>query len=250
MANNENFNVFNVKTRSGHTPSTDELFFKITTEDVMDYLQRRMDGLVHKMRNSNNGSDEVYTGEDINLSIVTIRVTEKFLPFSVMLPTAVLKSYNRRGRIKGESSIFNPKEEDGTEVMYKLFTEMFKSYVFTDGEIKYLSSNEGAKVRSEMDLSMKNIDAMRRNKAPKIQRFNNGNMEKVTFLLDPIKIFHDMLTIENNTAPFKTNVIGNKKISDGSYIYYVQRTYANNKNGKKKKKDDYSVVSELTRRMS
>jgi hypothetical protein len=232
MASNEIY-----RTRAGLQPSEQELPFNITTTDVEQYMQKKLNVVVNGMRN--NG---LYNGDDIEVKIVTVEMGSKFIPFTVVLPMNVLKDKKKR-QTKDELSIFNPKDSDATVNIYDPIMKLFSSYVFdkADGEAFY-----SADWRRARGVSTTTSGVLKRNRLPRIQRFNNGGMERVTFLIDPIRVFHDMLTMDDNNSNFIVEVENWQKIRSGEFRYDVKRVI-NKKKGKKG--GGNNLADELNRKM-
>ena len=231
MASNEIY-----KTRAGIQPSEQELPFSITTTDVKQYMQRKLNVVVNGMRQ--NG---LYSGEDIEVEVITVEMGSNFIPFTVVLPMNVLKERKRRS--KDELSIFNPKDSDATVGIHEPIMKMFASYTFdkADGEAFF-----SADWRRARGVSTTTSAVLKNNRLPRIQKFNNGNLERVTFLIDPIRVFHDMLMMENNNTNFMVEIYGWQKIRSGEFRYDMKRTI-NNK--KKKGKGGNTLADELNRKM-
>jgi hypothetical protein len=71
-------------------------------------------------------------------------------------------------------------------------------------------------------------------------------MERVTFLIDPIRVFHDMLVMENNNANFKVEIENWQKIRSGEFRYDMKRIIRKNKG---KKGGGNSIADEVNRKM-
>lgn len=230
MASNELY-----KTRAGIQPSEQELPFSITTLDVEQYLQRKLNVVVNGMRQ--NGQ---YNGEDIEVKIVTVEMGSKFIPFTVVLPMNVLR--DKRRHPKDELSIFNPKDNDATVNIYEPIMKMFASYTFdkADGEAFF-----SADWRRARGVSTTTSAVLKRNRLPIVQKLNNGSMERITFLIDPIRVFHDMLTMDANNTNFRIEIENWQKIRSGEFRYDMRRVV----NKKKNKKGGQSFADELNRKM-
>ena len=230
MASNEIY-----KTRAGIQPSEQELPFSITTTDVEQYMQRKLNVVVNGMRQ--NG---LYHGDDIEVKVVTVEMGSNFIPFTVVLPMNVLKE--RKRRPKEELSIFNPKDNDATISIHEPIMKMFASYTFdkADGEAFF-----SADWRRARGVSTTTSAVLKNNRLPRIQKLNNGSMEKVTFLIDPIRVFHDMLMMENNNTNFMIEIKNWQKIRSGEYRYDMKRVI----NKKKGKKGGNLLADEINRKM-
>ena len=230
MASNELY-----KTRAGIQPSEQELPFSITTLDVEQYLQRKLNVVVNGMRQ--NGQ---YSGEDIEVKIVTVEMGSKFIPFTVVLPMNVLR--DKRRHPKDELSIFNPKDSDATVNIYEPIMKMFASYTFDKADGDAFFSADWRRARG---VSTTTSAVLKRNRLPRVQKLNNGSMERITFLIDPIRVFHDMLVMDANNTNFRIEVEGWQKIRSGEFRYDMRRVI----NKKKNKKGGQSFADELNRKM-
>ena len=232
MASNEIY-----KTRAGIQPSEKELPFSITTTDVEEYMQRKLNVVVNGMRQ--NG---LWRGDDIEVKVITVEMGSKFVPFTVVLPTNVLKDRKNR-QSNDELSIFNPKDNDMTANVYEPIMKMFASYVFdkADGEAFY-----SADWRRARGVSTTTSAVLKRNRLPRVQKLNNGSMERVTFLIDPIRVFHDMLMMDNNNTNFRIEIENWQRIRSGEFKYDMKRV-VNNKKGKGKGNNNW--IDDLNRKM-
>lgn len=232
MASNEIY-----KTRAGILPSEQELPFSITTTDVKQYMQRKLNAVVNGMRQ--NG---LYSGEDIEVDVITVEMGSNFIPFTVVLPMSVLRGERKR-RSRDELSIFNPKDNDATVGIHEPIMKMFASYTFdkADGEAFF-----SADWRRARGVSHTTSAVLKNNRLPRVQKFNNGSLERVTFLIDPIRVFHDMLMMENTNTNFMVNICGWQKIRSGEFRYDMKRTLNNKKKGKK---GGNTLADELNRKM-
>ena len=233
MASNEIYT-----TRAGILPSEQELPFDITTTQVMEYLQRKLNVVVNGMRTSDR-----YNGPDIDVSVITVEMGTKFVPFTVVLPTTVLKDNGKKRRDKNELSIFNPKDSDSTANIYEPIAKMFASYTYNDADGEAFYSADWRRARGVSNTSS---SILKRNRRPSVQRFNNGSVEKVVFLIDPIRVFHDMLTMDDNNANFRVEIESWQKIRSGEFKYDVRRVI-NKKKGKKGGGNNFA--DELNRKM-
>lgn len=237
---NRNNNVDNAeviyKTRAGITPSEQELPFSVTTSQVEEYLQRKLNVVVNGMRQ--NG---FYHGEDIDVRVITVELGSKFIPFTVVLPMNVLKDKRKQRRNNDEPSVFNPKDSDGTVAIHDSIAKMFSSYTYdkSDGEAFF-----SADWRRARGVSTTTSALLKRNRVPRVQKFG-GNMEMVTFLIDPIRVFHDMLMMDNNNANFMIEIDNWQKLRSGEFRYDMRRVVRK----KKGKKGGNDIADEINRRM-
>ena len=220
------------KTRAGISPSENKLPFEITTSEVEDYLQKKVNVVIDQMR-----KNQQYAGADVEVNVVTMEMGNNFFPFMVVLPMSVIKGNKKRN--KSELSIFNPKDEDGTVKIIDPIIRMFSSYTFDDADGRAFSSCDWRRARG---VSANGAASLKANRRPRITRFDNGKFEKVTFLIDPIRVFHEMLIMEGNNANFKVDITGWQKQRNGQYTYTMERVVY--KNSKKKRNH---IAAELAR---
>jgi hypothetical protein len=155
---------------------------------------------------------------------------------------SVLKDKQRR-RPNDEPSIFNPKDSDGTVAIYDSIAKMFSSYTYdkADGEAFF-----SADWRRARGVSTTTSAVLKRNRVPRVQKFG-GNLETVTFLIDPIRVFHDMLVMKNSTANFMIDINNWQKLRSGEFRYDMTRIIRKKK-GKKNNGDD-NIADEINRMM-
>ena len=235
MASTENLKIAN--TRAGLVPSMDELPYDITTTIVEEYVQRKLNVVVNGMRQ--NG---LYNGNDIDVRVITVEMGSKFVPFTVVLPMNVLKE--KRKRQKDELTIFNPKDSDETANLYDPIMKMFSSYLYNKADGEAFFSQDW---RRERGVSTTTSAVLKRNRLPRVQKLNNGSMEAITFLIDPIRVFYDMLIMEDNNANFRIEIKNWQKIRSGEFKYEVKRVLNKKKN--KKGNGGNNIADEINRKM-
>lgn len=236
-----------LKTRSGLMPNETALPYSITTSKVESYLQSKVDVLLNRMAEERRKRREKRDDDDEDLPVVNVKVytTEagkSFLPFVVILPTDVLEQKNKNTR-KKMASIFDTKNEDGTANMRKEFYELFKSYVYNKSDEEAFFSDVW---RRERHVSRETSPVLKSLRTPKITSMDNGKLQVVSFMIDPIRVFHDMLVSEDDRRNFKIEVVNWQKIQTGEYRYDIKRVINKGKN-KQKYKD--TLAAELNRKM-
>lgn len=216
------------KTKSGLKPDDNGLPFSISTSQVETYLQQRVD-VVTEHAKTNKVGIKVYTTEPGKL----------FAPFVVILPTSVLQDRNQSSE-DDEPSIFTPNKSSRKLRLRPELYHLFKLYIYDEYDEKAFFSNEWKNklgVRSDASAALKRLRVPALNK--------NGDTEVVMFLLDPLRIFHDMLKMDDNRQ-YRISIKSLKKIRTGEFIYSVERTLANSK-GNKKYKD--VLINEINKKL-
>ena len=235
MAKKEKFYQSNdeLNTRSGFTPDKSNLPFHITTSDAENYLQSKVNGIVQSMRAAGKNIGDVEVG------LYTTEPGTKFLPFVVSLPTSVLASEGKGRRNANELSIFNPKDDDNHGVDLKEeFHNLFRIYTYNKQDEAAFFSQEWRRLRGVSRTTSAKIKEMR---LPKILEFS-GNQKCVTFMLDPVRLFHDMLVIEGDNRPFFIEIEHWQRQGQGQYRYDIIRRI-----GKGKKKYEDNRAAEINR---
>ena len=72
-------------------------------------------------------------------------------------------------------------------------------------------------------------------------------MEAITFLVDPVRVFYDMLVFDNNNTNFRIEIRSWQKIRSGEFRYEVRRII-NKKKGKKGNGGN-NIADEINRKM-
>lgn len=225
-----------IRTRSGVTPNEQALPYSITTSKVESYLQDKIDVVVNRMAKENGGKVE-----DISIRVYTTEAGKAFLPFVVILPMDVLQQRNKQK--KKMASIFDTKSEDGTAAMKTEFYELFKSYVYNKDDEAAFFSDEWRRLRH---VSRETSPVLKSLRTPKVNKMDNGHLQVVSFMIDPIRVFHDMLASDDDRRNFKVDVVNWQKIQTGEYRYDLKRVINKGKN-KQKYKD--TLAAELNRKM-
>ena len=223
-------------TRSGIMPNEGELPYSITTTNVETYLQDKVNVILNRMAKE----DGNYPIKSIDVRVYTTEAGKCFLPFIVVLPTDVLNG--KRSKNPDVDAIFNQSCEDGSANMRPEFFNLFKSYVYTKDDEAAFFSDDWRRAR-RVDRSTSSV--LKQYRTPKVTNIENGKVQVVSFMLDPLRIFHDMLTMPNDNRSFKVDITKWQKIQSGEFRYEVVRLI-NGKNGKKHK---HSVADELNRKI-
>lgn len=227
MANyNNSFN-----TRAGLKPSERELPFVISTTDVANYLNQRLDVLVKTMANPVN----------IELSVASVEAGSKFVPFTVVLsPNAVVNKNKYNTSNTDEPSVFRPNDNDGSVRLLEPVAKLLSVYAYdkSDGEAFF-----SADWRRARGVSTNGSAILKKNRTPRIMKFktNKGSVDRVIFLIDPIRVFHDMLVMDDNPSNFHVEIVNWNKIRQGEYRYDVLRVL--NKKNKNRNNDFISVLT-------
>ena len=231
-SNNQNELV----TRAGLNPNETELPYSITTTMVEKYLQNKIDVVMN--RSANNGGQS----EKIELRLYTTEAGKAFLPFVVVLPMEALEDRKKKNK-KPMPSIFDTKDTDGSANLKPELYKLLSAYTYNkEDETAFFSDDwrRARRVNRETSPVLKNL------RTPKVTSMENGKLRVVSFMIDPIRVFHDMLIIPTDNRSFRVEVTGWQKIQTGEYRYDLKRVINKGKNGKKYRD---TLADELNRKM-
>jgi hypothetical protein len=217
------------RTKSGLKPDDNGVPFSISTNQVEKYLQQRVD-VVTKSANIDSVEIKIYTTEP----------GKDFCPLVVVLPTTVLQNQNQSSEDE-EPSIFTPNKSSKKIRLRPELYHLFKLYIYNENDEKAFFSNDWRNrtgVRSDASAALKQI------RVPTLTK--SDGTEIVMFLLDPLKVFHDMLKIKDDNRPYRISIKTLKKIKTGEFIYGIERSLANTK-GNKKYKD--VLINEINKKL-
>ena len=245
-----------INIRSGLLPTETELQYSITTTQAEEYLQAKMNFLIEGMRRAENKkakeenrksrADQI---KDVKIILSTMRFSKTFMPFVAMMSTNCLKNSSNAKSVE-ENEIFNPQiQSKGARIQDPIFTFIVKPYGYTKKDEDAFFSNTA---RSSLGITVKQAHNIKHYRLPKIQKFNKGRVEYVTFLVDPLRLFHDMLGNDNDKNE-KFEVFINKESTERirglDYKYSVARVVSKNGKKRNKQKED-RIELELERRVT
>ena len=196
----------------------DEMPYDITTVMCEEFLQKKFNIIAKAKKQS---------GEDIpnvQVTLVTSKVGEKFYPFIAILPLDILASGRKNDN---EPSIFSPQDEDGVQKLRDEYYRILSAYTYNNADKNGFNSNEWKRAMGVTNRTAGSLHAMA---TPRIHRVGgkNNQTEVVVLLLDPIRLMHDMLVNpENSNQQFLVRVLSTEPIKEGNYKYKVQRKLNN-----------------------
>ncbi len=221
-------------TKAGIRPSTTELPFSVKTSDAENYLQSRFDLLPGVLKGT-------------KVILLTTEVSKIFLPFIILLPTTVVKGSNKRnGGGENELSLFNPDESDSSRV--QLQQEVYATlapYVYNKTDEQAFFSPNWARM---CNVGTQKAQMLKYTRTPHIQKYGQSKHKFVAMLIDPIRLFHDMLSDVNSKENFRISISGSEKIRDGHFKYNVVKT-ANGHKDRDELNYEEMIAKELNRRM-
>lgn len=223
--------VNGIKTRAGIVPSNKALPFSVTTSEVEEYLQKRVDSMV----NSSNGKIP-----KVNIKIYSTESGRSFIPFVVILPLSILSSV-----VKEEDNdieyIFNQKNEDRNVNIHPAYYKLFSSYVYDKNDEEAFFSDAW---RRQVGVFKNTSYTLKKLRTPKVMNFSGTKV--ILFMIDPLRVFHDMVISEEDKRDFLITITNFKKMETGKFRYDFKREIADSKKNKKYQK---TVIEELNYRM-
>lgn len=231
-----------MRTKSGMVPGNDkDIPFDINTSDAEKFLQRKVDQIVEMMKK--NGKEQL----PVDVKLVTTRCSKKFMPFVLVLSTTALKSNGGKKKNHRELDMFNPESSDSIAKLKDEFYQLVGAYMYNKNDEHAFFSNEW---RRGMQVTLKTAHFLKANRTPKIQSWNKGRDEYIMCILDPARLFHDMLVdLDHRDEKFRINNLSAEKIEGGNYHYSMTRSIVKG-NKKKDKSFETRLLADINRRFN
>lgn len=227
-----------MKTISGIRPEEKrEIPYGITTNEAEAFLQKKFDAIVKQMNmetqkynDSHPDEDDLPLQDDIEVNLITTRMSSKFYPFVLVLPSSVLKD-NSRKRGKDELDIFNPQHSEQNANLKKPLYNIIQPFLYDDNDKKsFFSTN----FQHALKISSRTAGSLKANCRPRIHHFDKDRVSYVIVFLDPLRLFHNMLTILDDKTPYDVMIDRVEQLKGGNFCYKVSRA-VKSKNKKNKK---------------
>lgn len=227
----------NGMTKAGIAPVKSQEKYEYSTSMVEQYLREKRVGLLKDPKLANT-----------NVMVITMDISPKFLPFMVLLPTSVIQGNGKRQQSNDELTIFNPDNSEGSRI--NLAGEIYgciAPYVYNKADEQAFFSPDW---RRERAVPASTSPKLKYSRTPHIQEFNKGKLKLVSVMIDPIRIFHDMVTdINNPNEQFKIRIDSIEKIKTGEYIYTFYKDPVSNNAKKKNKNEEELIAIEIAKKM-
>lgn len=226
-----------IKTRANLAPTKAKQPYDITTAECEKFIQEKFNSMVTAMRGG--GSKDV---PDIQVTLLTVRGSDKFFPFVVLLPLDVLASSRKNAQ---ELSIFNPHDEDGVQKLKNEFYAILSPFMYNKADRNGFNSGEWKRA---LNVSNRVAGSLHLMSTPRIQKVGgrDSGTEVVMLLLDPLRVMHDMLVdLNNKNERFHVNVKNVELVQKGNYMYQIERRL----DGKGKKNNSFkdNVFADINR---
>lgn len=219
----------NFTTRSGIEPCQRDVEpYSITTQEVQKYLQNKINVVLNQTIPELQGK--------VNVGVITIEAGRKFLPFVVLLPKTVLdeRVESINGKIPG---IYQGEDVERNSSIRKPIAAVLDAYRFNKYDVKAFFSDDW---RRRAGISRSTSSILKRLATPRLQKVGENDDEVVIeVLLDPLRIFHDMLKFNNPEGkdngrkdprlnqPFYVEITKWKKLKVSEFRFTVLRKLGN-----------------------
>ena len=206
----------------------------LSTKDVQNYIQERIDVIVAALRNKNPKYADL---KDIQIRVAGAQASDKFVPLMIILPPEALEAEATSN--DEVPYIFLERDEDGQLTLIPAIEKLFKCWAYTKEDKKAF---ENPRYQRAININRKMAADIINFTTPRYRQRKDGDekTEIIMFFIDPIKIFHEMLTEENETKSFKIDIANFKKIRNGEYDFKVMKYY-----GKKKKSKENPLIKDI-----
>lgn len=230
-----NINTSAMTTKGGLTPDQNQLPFSITTTVVENYLNKKLEAAYH-------ASGE--TGAPAEVKIISKEYGKNFAPFVIVIPERYLISRGGHNNKSGNiPDLFNANTQNGGKSNYKIdniaYSAIINPYKFDEDDMNAFMSDNW---RHMTCVSRESANALRNYCKLRVAKFDNGRSRMGYMLIDPIRIFYDILKINGDNREFSVFVKGFNKQKEGGFNYNVVRVI----NSKNKQKNN-SLINDLNR---
>lgn len=227
----------NLSTRAGVQPTVKKLPYEISTQMVREYLQKKLDVVLER---------KTAGKEQMSLMLYTVESGRNFIPFMLLLPTEALYDAGDRSD-DSIHPIFNTNGNRGSLNLRSEIYNMIKPYVFTSADQDaFFSEDWRRRTKVPRDAS----PILKKMSTAHIMKINGGRDEVVAIMLDPIRVFYDMLKDTNDkreNQPFTCDVVNWHKHKTGEFLYVIERVTRKGKG--KQNYDGDSIANDLNRAM-
>lgn len=227
-------------TRSGVQPKKQNyLYFEVSTQDVKKFLQKKMDDVTRS-----KGM------ERIQVSLVSADIGKKFKPFLLLLPLDVDEEYREFFENEEEETeveeevnpIFEPNNQYDDEdevreakIIKPVSSAIVYPYLYSKSDVADIC---GSTFRSNYIVSRRMAVCVKSFATPRItnvQRYDGTYCQMIFVLLDPIRVFVDMLANgeENDLGQYYVDVMKIHPIKAGNYKYELKKYRKKQKRGQK-----------------
>lgn len=230
-------------TRSGLNPTDEKLRYQISTGAVEKFIYEKIK-LLEKGLRDNGVNEETIERDAVNVK--AMRIGKRFMPMLLVLPPNV---FERGNYDPNTPSMFQNDDDDSNGARLKYYYwKLIEPWLYSKKD-----AEEFRERQIQRELGIGNQEDLRQFTSLRMPRRHtdkdyNGRTQVISMVvvLDPFRIFHDMLTMTDNpNQRFKCNIEGFSVMDDDAATYEVSREIT------KKKKERYSKnIQQILRRMN
>lgn len=204
--------------RTGIVPVETVEKYEITTAQVQDYLQKRINMFTSAGRNKGDANIE-----DIPISVTSIDFSKKFVPFMIILPEEAIAEKNNDGS-NGTWKVFQDETAEASSQLVRHVWSAIVSYCYTKNDRKAFLNSPSLK--KTLLLTGGTPNKIANHCSPKIIKASRDQKNAVC-LLDPIRVFSDIIRTSNSevnkdgSPRYLTIIEKVEKLSADNYKYTV-----------------------------
>lgn len=210
----------NIENRAGIAPVETVEKYELTTAQVSDFLQKRINTFTTVARN--NG-EEI---EDIHVNVVSCEFSKKFVPFAIVLPEeAIAQKQNGNGE-KQIMRIFQSEENNELSRLVKPVWGAITAYLYTKNDKK--SFIDSGNLKKTLNLTSGAASKVAGLCSPRIIRVDKER-RYIICLVDPIRLFSDMVrngkteVNKDNIPKYMVNIEKVVKVGNGNFKYIITK---------------------------
>lgn len=195
-------------------PVTDIMRVEVRTSDAQKFINDKI-SLICNQTNQ----------KEFDSWLITTDLSKEFKPFILLMPTSVLKK-NVTSQKQKRGGLYDMDDDDNSKKelleLKREFYMAIQPYIYSDRERQMFLSRE---FERDYRVSKKAMLTFVKNTKPLIYIAKAMGQPMVTIALDPIRLFHDMLTRADNPGErFQNDVISVRQAGkNGEYIYTLER---------------------------
>ena len=216
----------------------------LSTKHVQEYIQEKVDVVVATLRKSH---PEYANLGNIQIQVCGAKASEKFVPLMIILPPAALQ--DEATTDDSVPTIFKERDEEGQLTLIPALEKLFKLWAYTKEDKKELLRNTTYQQRV-LNINNRTAQNIINWSVPRYRERKDGDerSELIMFFIDPISIFHEMVSEVNETKNFTVEISDFKKIRHGEYEFRIVKSYGKNKKNKKGKSSLTQDIDSFLRR--
>lgn len=221
----------NFITKAGLKPNESCMPYRITTDDVKNYLQNAFNEVVAVARKKG------IQMSDIDIQLYSNEYySKKFVPFVLLLPLSVLvNGGDQENDDVNDILACAPKDNDLVRVNQIIYN-FISTFTFDSSDRQFFKSNS---FKMEYGITYKKSAELINATKIRVQHFGNGKYKLVSVLLDPIRLFYAMTQVEGDTRHYSISINEINRLRRSSHAYNITRSIIKPNSGGK----DYDIIA-------